>query len=179
VHHLRHHTLADAEPISRILADGWRQAYGGFLTPEALGLRGDRAHRMGEITEFLRDEFNPKVEGILVAEDEAVDGFVHMILEDKANLGAAGHVSLLYVDPAAQRRGLGKLLLAGAADWFAARVTGPIVISAFERNPYRGFYDRMGGAVVLRRNFELEGQKLESVIYRWKSPAALRQAVGR
>jgi GNAT superfamily N-acetyltransferase len=174
MHRLRHHTLDDIEPIARIIADGWRDAYAPFLTPAALGKSADRTHRTVEIGEFLRDEFDPAIEGIVVAEDRAVDGFVHMILEDKADLGAAGVVNLLYVDPAVRGQGLGRLLMAGAADWFAARVEGPIVLSAFERNPFRGFYDRLGGAVVLRRPFELGGQALESVIYRWDSPAALK-----
>jgi GNAT superfamily N-acetyltransferase len=178
MHALRPHTIADAEPIARILADGWRDAYGGFLTPAAMGPRADRAHRLREIGAWLREEFDPALEGLLVAEDHAVDGFVHMVLEDKADLGAAGHVNLIYVDPAARRRGLGRLLLAGAADWFAARVAGPIVLSAFERNPSRGFYDRVGGVVVLRQEFELAGQALESVVYRWDDAAAMRAGTG-
>jgi GNAT superfamily N-acetyltransferase len=174
MHTLRPHTLDDAPAIARILADGWRDAYGGFLTPAAMGKRADREHRTGEITEFLREEFDPKIEGLLVAEAVGVDGFVHMVLEDKADLAAAGHINLIYVDPQVRGLGLGRLLMAGAADWFAARVEGPIVLSAFERNPFRGFYDRLGGVVVLRREFELEGQALESVIYRWDSPAAMK-----
>jgi GNAT superfamily N-acetyltransferase len=173
MHRLRSHTMGDAEAIGRILAAGWQQAYGGFLTPAAMGQRNDPLARHTEIAEFLRDEFDPEVEGLIVAEDRAVDGFVHMVLEDKAEMGAAGHVNLLYVDPAAQGQGLGRLLMRAAANWFADRVSGPIVLSAFARNPYRGFYDRIGGEVAKTRSFELEGQALESVIYRWESPQAL------
>jgi GNAT superfamily N-acetyltransferase len=153
MHALRPHRLDDAPAIARILADGWRDAYGGFLTPAAMGKRADHAHRTAVITEFLRDEFDPTIEGLLVAEAAAVDGFVHMVLEDKADLGAAGNINLIYVDPSVRGHGIGRLLMDGAADWFAGRVAGPIVLSAFERNPFRGFYDRLGGVVVLRRDF--------------------------
>ena len=179
MHRLRSHTLGDAEAIGRILAAGWQQAYGGFLTPAAMGRRNDPAARHTEIAEFLSDEFDPAIEGLIVAEDDVVDGFVHMVLEDKAEMGAAGHINLLYVDPAAQGRGLGRMLMGAAAGWFAERVSGPIVLSAFARNPYRGFYDRIGGVVAKTRSFELEGQALESIIYRWDGPEALlRLAAG-
>lgn len=171
---IRPHKPADAAAIGVILADGWKQAYSAFMPAERLKTHADRSYRIAEIGEFLANDFDPEQEAVFVAETGgALRGFIHLVLEDKAELGAEGSINLLYVDQAAQGQGIGRALLGAAAQWFAARTTGPIAVSAFAENPFGSFYAHVGARETLRRSHDVAGTAIESVIYLWPDAAAL------
>ena len=172
---IRPHSLDDAEAIADILADGWRVAYSSFMPPELLAPRADRPTRRAEIAEFLEHEFDPRIEHLLVFEDGAVEGFVHIVCEDKAGLGAAAHINLLYVTPSRFGRGIGRQLMRAAAEWLEARDAGAVVLSAYALNPYRQFYARIGGVEVKAAEVEFGQHRLDVVYYRWPDARALRE----
>ena len=171
---IRSHRRADADRIAEILAAGWKQAYSHFMPASFLSPRIDPAHRRAEIAEWLDDEFVPDEEAIFVAEsDGAVAGFIHMVLGDKGDVGAAGHVSLLYIDPSQQRLGAGRALMAQGARWLIDRQAGPLALSAFADNPHRFAYDAMGGTTAKRLQPVIDGMEVETVIYLWPDPVVL------
>ncbi len=170
---IRTHRRDDADRIADILAAGWRQAYSSFMPAEILAPRIDVATRRAEIAEWFDTEFDPAIEAVFVAEDARIEGFIHMVLEDKAGLGATGHVNLLYVDPAAQRRGIGRALLAEGARWLTDKAPGPLVLSAYERNPHRHAYVAMGGREVKRLTSRFGDHELGSVLYLWDDAQSL------
>ncbi|WP_137152577.1 GNAT family N-acetyltransferase [Devosia sp. FKR38] len=176
---IRPHIRSDAVAVADILAAGWQAAYAGFMPQALLAPRIDPLRRRAEIAAWL-DDFDTEIEHLLVAESTpgTVAGFVHIVRADKAGLGAAAHINLLYVDPARFGRGIGKALMAAAADWLAARTSGAVVLAAYADNPYRGFYARLGGTVVLQKTIDFDGHALASVYYHWPSPQALRAAIG-
>ena len=99
--------LSDSAVIGRILAQGWKQAYSGFMPEEELGSRIDPEHRKAEIENWLSTEFNPQQELLLVAEHDAqVVGFIGARIEERDGLGAASKIPLLYVAPELQRSGM-------------------------------------------------------------------------
>lgn len=171
---VRPHHRADADRVADILAAGWRQAYSHFMPPGFLTPRIDPAYRRAEVAEWLDDDFDPATEALLVAEaDGEIAGFIHMVLGDKGDVGAAGHVSLLYVDPTRQRRGIGRALLAEGVRWLAAKAPGPLALSAFEQNPHRFAYNALGGIEARRLRPVLDGTEVETVIYLWPDPSVL------
>ena len=171
---IRPHARADADRLAEILAAGWKQAYSHFMPAGFLTPRIDPAYRRAEIAEWLDDEFEPGSEALFVAEDAGIiAGFIHMVLGDKGDVGASGHVSLLYVDPAQQRRGIGRALLAEGVRWFIATAPGPLALSAFADNPWRQAYNALGGLEAKRLRPMLDGIEVETVIYLWPDPAVL------
>ena len=171
---IRPHRRDDADRIAAILAAGWKQAYSHFMPPSFLAPRIDPAYRRAEIAEWLDDEFEPDNEAVFVAEEHGdVLGFIYMVLGDKGDVGAAGHVSLLYVNPAHQRRGIGRTLLAEGARWLAGKAPGPLALSAFAQNQHRLAYDAMGGIAAKRLRHVIDGSEVEAVIYLWPDPSVL------
>lgn len=169
---------ADIPSIACILAGGWRQAYGAFMPPEVLASRADPDHRTQEIGGWLTGDFDPAGEALLVAETRAgVQGFVAIRLGDKEGLGTAGYVPLLYVDAAAQRQGLGAALLLAGLDWLEARAPGALAIPAFAQNPYRGFYDAIGGTVAKTVTAKVDDHAFAVVQYFWPSLDAVRRGI--
>ena len=173
---IRPYRRDDADQIADILAAGWQVAYAGFMPPELLAPRVEPVRRRAEIGAWL-DDVDAALEQVLVAETETprtVIGFVHIVHEDKAGLGAAAHINLLYVTPTQFGRGIGRALMAAAADALAATTSGAIVLSAYALNPYRGFYRHLGGIEAAHRTVDFDGHALEAVYYRWDSPEALK-----
>jgi GNAT superfamily N-acetyltransferase len=172
--HIRPHRRADADAIADILAAGWKQAYSHFMPQSFLAPRIDPAYRRRELAQWFDEKFEPGHEAVFVAEaDGAVAGFIHMILGDKGETGSAGYVSLLYVDPPAQGRGIGRALMAAGARWLIATAPGPLALSAFADNPHRLAYDAMGGIEARRLRPLIDGTEVETVIYLWPDPAVL------
>ena len=171
---IRPHRREDADRIAEILAAGWKQAYSHFMPASFLTPRIDPAYRKAEIAQWLDEEFEPNEEAIFVTELEgAVEGFIHMVLGDKGDVGATGHVSLLYVDPAQQRNGIGRALLAESARWLIGKAAGPLALSAFADNPHRFAYDALGGIPAKRLRPLIDGVEIETVIYLWPDPSVL------
>lgn len=176
---IRDHRLDDADAIADILAEGWATAYSGFMPEPLLTPRVNNSYRRNEVGDWLTNEFDPTTEKLLVSDDEGVNGFVNVVLEDKAGLGAVAHIDLLYVSPAKLRQGIGRKLMLAAAEWLETRVDGPVVLSAYAENLFRLFYDRIGGVEVLRRTIDFDGFELQSVYYRWETIGALRSGITR
>ncbi len=176
---IRPATLADSDRLAEILADGWARAYSSFMPAHIVKPRSDRAARRVELREFVADEFDPATESLFVHDRNGhVDGFVHAVLGDKNDLGTGGYVSLLYVDAGAERRGLGRSLLAEAADWLSARTDLPIAIVAFEDNPFHPFYAHIGGRLAKTTEVKIEDFTCRSVSYLWDNATALKARVG-
>ena len=160
----RPHEPRDADRIAEILAAGWRQAYVSFMPPAFLAPRIDPQLRKAEIRAWFA-ELDPTVEAIFVAETSGiVNGFIHMELGDKGELGATGIVDLHYVDPVAQRRGLGRDLMAAGAGWLLAQRPGPLVLSAFRDNPFRHAYAALGGQEARVVSHSIEDREIASVL---------------
>lgn len=171
---IRPHRTADAGRIAEILADGWRDTYGGFMPADYLARQSDRTTRYGEIAEWLGDEFDPTNEVIFIADaGGGAVGFIHVELGDKGELGATGVVNLLYVDRGAQGQGAGRALMAAGAQWLLDTSPGPLALSAFELNPSRVFYAALGGREARLVTHAIAGATVASVLYLWPDPAVL------
>lgn len=172
---IRPHRRTDADRIAEILAAGWKQSYAHFMPAAFLLPRIDPEHRKVEIAEWLDEDFGKEgPEAIFVAEDAGdILGFIQLELGDKGGLGATGIVNLLYVDPPAQGRGIGRQLMASGAAWLLAAAPGPLVLSAFIDNPSRHAYAAMGGVEAKRVVATIVDAEIESALYLWADPKAL------
>jgi L-amino acid N-acyltransferase YncA len=175
---IRPGTPTDSAAIGRILADGWRQAYSGFMSETELGPRVDPDHRAREVGAWLSTEFDTNAELLLVAEQAGdVTGFLAARLGNRNDVGSVAQVTLLYVSPEHQGRGTGRQLLLEAVEWLKIHAPGPVSIGAFEQNPFRSFYEGIGGKVVKTVMVRVDTREWPVVIYLWPSPAALQEGI--
>jgi len=175
---IRAGSAADSAAIGRILADGWRQAYSGFMSESELGPRVDPDHRAREVGTWLSTKFDLSKELLLVAEQAGdVIGFLAARLGDRNDVGSVAQVTLLYVSPQLQGRGTGRHLLLEAGEWLKVHAPGPISIGAFEQNPFRSFYEAIGGVVVKTVMVRVDAEEWPVVVYIWPSPEALQEGI--
>ncbi len=140
---LRPATAADAEPLARVAHDSFHQAFTGIMSPAALAQRP---------LAFFVERFGVQWPQVVVAErDGRIVGF--SMVRDR-------HIDMLFVDPCAQARGVGKALLADAESG------GAITLECFRDNSQaRDFYEKHGWnlAKSLRRDFC--GEEYDFVLY--------------
>jgi GNAT superfamily N-acetyltransferase len=149
------------------------------MPQDEIGLRSDPAYRTKEIEHWLSTEFDSRTEMLLIAQaGDRIVGFVAARLEDKDGLGATSKIPLLYIDRTLQGAGIGRRLLLEATSWIEERKPGPVVISAFEQNPFRGFYNMIGGQEAKRIMVRVDKKEWPVILYFWPSVQALRDGIG-
>lgn len=170
---IRRGVIEDATEAAAMHADTWRTSYRG-LVPDALLDHLDASR--WEIGWRRGFESLDPTRVVHVAESGGrIVGFAS---GGRARAGAppghVGEVYAIYVQPARQGQGIGRVLLRAAADGLAERGLVPIVIWTLFDNPAsRGFYEALGGIVIGEKREPFEGYELHEVAYGWKDPAPL------
>ena len=163
----------DAVRIAELHVGGW-QEFRSFVPLEVMEAR-TVGSRTAEWAEFLRGDRTGTWTTVAELEGTVV-GFASTRLLTERDHTARGEIKNLFVDEAVRGAGVGKRLLADAARWLAANGGEPIALYSFTENPYRGAYDRLGGAVFGERPTEWSGIVVPETGYLWPSAAELIRA---
>ena len=140
---------SDAAAIASVEIAAWRTAYRGMVPDEVLdGLDLDR--EAATWRERLRDQAVVKVSVADLVEPPASPRLVGYVSEGSArgdDVAGLGEIWAIYVDPEAQRRGVGRVLMDAGLGGLAARGYDEAMLWVFEANAAaRAFYERMGWA---------------------------------
>ena len=137
---LRYARTDDLEGIVDVFLDCWTISYAGLM-PAGLveAMTRDKARELWAAT-LARGETE-----VLVAAAPEAGGAVRGVVGYSLPEPEAGYVASLYVSPAAQGSGTGRLLLAEAEQRLRARGARRARLWVFEENaPSRSFYERQG-----------------------------------
>ena len=165
---VRRATAADISEIAQVYVDTWRSTYRGIVPKDYLDAL-DPVERAGKWEEELsRDDAY-----VFVAENEGVIcGFISGgILRDGIDVAAQNYdaeIYTLYVLAAAQGRGAGRQLMRALAHSVAQAGLHQLVVWALEKNPWRRFYERLGGKRVAQKMIEIGGAQLSDIAYGWQ-----------
>ena len=166
----RRGSTEDITAISEAYVSSVRGSYGGFLPDEYLD--GLSAEKRAEVFAARRAE-NEASYRLLIAEDAGVVGFIDYARRDSDNFDRDGRIFSFYVVPEFQRRGLGGLLFRSCLRRMRQECYGSVCLDTFEANPFRGFYDKMGGRVIGADTHEQNGHRLPTVVYGWEDLAGI------
>ena len=164
---IRPATPEDARAIAEIHYAGWRNAYDGVVPPEQMA-----AKQPEKRVAFWLARIADAADIVLVAHDAAgrAQGFLHggrVVPHDIRSGSLAGfdcEIYVLHCRKETQGKGLGRLLIAAAAQEFQQRGKSALVLWAYTDNAYRPFYDRLGGEVVA----EGLDEGVADVAYGWR-----------
>jgi ribosomal protein S18 acetylase RimI-like enzyme len=161
----RRAVVADAAGIALVHVDTWRSTYRGIVPDERLSnLSYERSQRMWE--KILSD---PKGT-MIVAEDVPghVAGFANCgPARDNSNFD--GELYAIYVLQSVQGRGVGKMLVLSAARELRARGFDSMLVWVLAQNPFKRFYERLGGEQVGSKDIVIGGKTLKELGYGWRS----------
>ena len=156
-------TLADADALGAVHVQAWREAYTGLIPDEVLaGLDPLRRAAMWHGLIGGRG-------GVQIAEQGgAIVGFGSARPQPDASLPFSAEIGALYVLRAAQRRGIGRRLMAMMARYLLDRGHASASLWVLEANaPARRFYEALGGRIITIREEERDGFRSVGVAYGW------------
>jgi ribosomal protein S18 acetylase RimI-like enzyme len=175
---IRRPTPADANAIAVVHVETWMAAYAGLIPDHVLSGRTNWARREAfwreQLAREAADPNNPT--RTWVADDDAgqLAAFVmagparREAADPPATAAFAGEVYAVYVHPRAQEQGLGKALMQTAAADLVQRGMKGLLVWCLETNiQARGFYERLGGKVIGRRDVNMADVLIPEVGYGW------------
>lgn len=176
---------ADADAVAAVHVSSWRETYVGLLPARTLA-RLSVAHRAARWREIMvAAELS-----VFVAlggdgrggsgDGEGIVGFGCCGPQQAPSLARSnydGQVIALYVLRAAQRRGLGRALVAAMAEHLAQSGRHGATLSVLEGNlSARAFCEALGGTPVGRQQGQRDAATLTEVAYGWRSISTLLDA---
>jgi ribosomal protein S18 acetylase RimI-like enzyme len=168
---IRQADIADALGIARVQVDTWRTTYTGILPDQVLS---NMSYERGQ--QNWEREMRRQAQGaIFVAEDESglTVGFAACGQERTNDPEYKGELYAIYVLKQAQGKGIGKQLALASAKHLKERNFSSMLVWVLEENPYRRFYESIGGVKVRDREAEFGGKKLRELGYGWSDLARL------
>ena len=169
---VREARLGDAVGMARIQVLGWGHAFGHIMSREFLAARGFEV-REGEWRQRLE---KPKTGTVHLVAEEAGDvvGVASggPVLKDEVIV--EGDVSaytaqayMIYVATDRLSRGIGHLLLGDLAQRLSQAGHRNLILWVFADNPYRRFYDALGGKPVAKAVWDIGESVLSELGYGW------------
>ncbi|MDI9260483.1 GNAT family N-acetyltransferase [Alicyclobacillus sendaiensis] len=162
--------LEDLEGVGRVHVEAWRHAYAGLVPSSFL----DRMDPKVSAERFRRRLADPRQAFWVAVAGARVIGFASGGPNRVEEFDADAEIYTLYVSPSWHRQGVGRRLVAQLADEFQQRGHQSVVVVTFRDNPWRRFYERLGGTVIGEKTFDIDGVVLPEVVYRWSDVGDLR-----
>ena len=163
---------SDAPDIAFVHVTGWRTTYAGIM-PEHYLATLSYASRERYWSMTLRD--SARRETIFVAEDDAgrVVAFVSGGPNRERDPGYGGELYAIYLLPQHRRQGIGTALVHALACRLKDMHLHAMLVWVLADNPYRGFYEGLGGQLVRSKTVTIGGLDLDEVAYGWPDMRAL------
>lgn len=163
-------TLADAEAIARVHVQSWEETYRGVLPDATLDARPIAvriAHWRDWMSRTGRWAFVSETGG-------GINGFACAFVSDDEP-GFDAVLSTLYVLRSAQRQGIARALLRELAnELLRANVRSMWLLTLRDRNPARGFYERVGAELLREEPAPPSlGEGLMDAVYGFRDVAIL------
>jgi ribosomal protein S18 acetylase RimI-like enzyme len=169
---IRDAVAADAEGIARVHVQGWRESYKDFLRPEALaGLSVEERLRMWQEA-FAKPD--PQARTLVAEAGGEIAGFARggpVRAENVALLGAETEIYAIYLLDKVKRQGIGRRLMQGVFDHLARQGFHSVGLWVLRDNlAARRFYESLGGTPGREQAFDLRGDNVVEVAYRFDLP---------
>lgn len=162
--------MTDVPALARARVRSWNAAYQDILPATLLA----RMHPSTSAARLRRAIVKPRPgERIHVArEGGRALGYVWSGRHG-GRWGFEGELYELYIDPDAQRRGLGGSLLRVALWSLIERGLDPAMVWVLSRNPARAFYEAHGGVEFAESAIVLEEQRFSRIGFGWRDALPL------
>lgn len=167
----------DAAAIARVRIDSWRATYRGLIPDAYL------AEMKEEDSTALWERVltaGPNTTSVFVAENDGeVIGFAAGTLLGEPRYEMNAELTAVYLRPAFQHAGVGRRLVREVAQAQRAHgATGLIVWVIAGNKRGRGFYEALGGELLVEQPFQWDGMDLVEAAYGFSDIDALVAACG-
>jgi GNAT superfamily N-acetyltransferase len=166
----------DLEGMARVHVDGWKTAYRGIVADDVL----DSLTQENDITSgFGRGLRTPQIgerQFVATSSNEGIIGYAIAGPNRDRSPRFAGELEAIYVLSSHRNGGVGSRLVGEVARFLADCEMDSMVVWVLLHNPYRSFYEHLGGTRLGERvglPHPLGGGPLTEVSYGWSSLSRL------
>jgi GNAT superfamily N-acetyltransferase len=163
---IREANISDAAGLARVSVDSWRSTYSGIIPQEYLDSL-TYENRTSRWEERLSNLDGPGFTFIVEDGFSNIIGYAGGLKGNSGNLVYTGEVGDIYLQKEFQGMGIGRRLMATVALRLKEFGHNSLLIWVFEENPYRIFYESLGGILIDEKEIESGGTKLTGVAYGW------------
>ena len=157
---------SDANGIAIVQVDTWRSTYRGIVPDDYINsLNYEKKEDYWR--KFIALEEN---QFVLVAEtdEKQIVGFAAAGQNVDVEKHFTGELHTLYLLENWQRRGIGKLSLQAAVQSLLKRQITSMLVWVLGDNPFRAFYESLGGEYVSERYIDIGDASLLDIAYGWR-----------
>jgi ribosomal protein S18 acetylase RimI-like enzyme len=172
--HIRDGGEADIEGIARVHVQGWRESYKNFLSPDLLA--GLSVEERMMIWQRALDRADPQAK-LLVAEtnEGEIVGFARggpIRGKGPELLGTEAEIFVIYLLDKVKRQGIGRRLMSGVFSHLHSQGFRTVGLWVMKENiSARRFYEALGGTPGPEQSFDLRGQMVTEIAYRFDCTA--------
>ncbi len=167
---VRRAVASDSAAIARVHVDSWRTAYKGIIDENYLASLS-YVDREAMWSQAIGNAGNI----VLVAEDTPINvpaktvvGFVSGGTNRAKDTSYAGELYAIYILEEYRGKGIGKKLVRSLVQRLADLNIDSMLVWVLAKNPYRQFYERLGGLFVTSQEIQIGGANFEEIAYGWK-----------
>jgi len=174
---IRRAVPSDSADIARVHIDSWKTAYKGIIADDYLD-----SLSYEERDRWWFENLSSSGRLVFVAEDSTPESVEKKIIGFCA--GGRNHSSMdsdfasvlgsIYILQRHRGRGIGKALVHSLAVSLVEGGFSSMIVWVLSKNPYRRFYESLGGKYVRSSEIQIGGSTFEDVAYGWTDMKVLK-----
>jgi len=172
---VRRATPDDLAGMARVHVATWKSTYRGIVPDDRLDRLTVESDIAGGFGRWLGDPPPGVAQFVAVSSGSEVTGFAMGCPAREPHPDYTGELGSIYVLRSEQRHGVGTALVREVARHLIATGHSNMIVWVLEQNPYRRFYEKLGGTPVGQRigHSRIAGGPVSEVSYGWKDLAVL------
>jgi len=169
--------VGDLSGMARVHVETWKTTYRGIVSDERLDRLTVENDIAGGFGSWLKEPPPGVAQFVAVEARGEVVGFALGCPPREAGSGFTGELGAIYILKAHQGRGVGTALVGEVARHLLRLGRTSMIVWVLEQNPYRRFYERLGGVIVRKRTGEsrIAGAPLPEISYGWSDIRGLSE----
>jgi len=175
---IRKATMADIPALARVHVDTWKATYKGIVSNTIIQ---NLTYEVGEqrFLTVLQKHADEATCYVAEKEPDKIVGFAIGGLERSKNPKYRGELWGIYVGREYQRQGIGKRLVSTVVEKLLSLNINSMLVWVLKNNPYRTFYETLGGQQVGEKSTKLGQEDLIEISYGWENLRKLYDGRGK
>jgi len=180
---IRASSREDYSAIARIHVDSWKTTYKGIISQDyldSLSITSREPWWKDVIADSVNIVFVAEVISVPIDGESSVIGFIKGGPNRSAEYASdyAAELGALYLTEDYRQKGVGTRLVAHLVKELRKRDFNSMLVWVLASNPYRRFYERLGGKYVSSGEILIGESSYEKVSYGWKDLSSASGAFG-
>jgi len=170
----------DLRAMARVHVATWKTTYRGMVPDDRLDQLTVESDLAGGFGRWLKDPPTGVAQFVALVGSEGIIGYAMGCPTREPEPGFTGELGAIYVLRDHQGKGVGTALVAEVARHLLGTGHANMIVWVLERNPYRRFYEHLGGVEGRRRTehpSRIAGVPLAEVSYLWPDLRRLAAAL--